>query len=129
MLERMQEPGAERSGFIRFEESTVTGPRLLEPEMVSVEVVLPTVKTLSKIAAGVLTDEQVDPELPAETTTTMPAARRFSTTVFMVAKLPVLHPSLTGHPQELLMTSGASAGFGFWPARFQGARNHWKHSM
>ena len=42
LLERTLEPGAETSGFNRLLPSTVTGPRLLNDEIVSDEVVEPT---------------------------------------------------------------------------------------
>ena len=70
---------------------------------------------------------QPEPLLPAETTTTIPAARVFSTTVRRA--LGFVQPSLGGQPQELLMTCGALVGSGFWLARFVGAMNHWKHSV
>ena len=64
------------------------------------------------MAAGVSTELQPEPLLPAETTTSMPAARTFSTTVFRT--LGSVQPSLGGQPQELLMTCGALVGSGFW---------------
>jgi hypothetical protein len=45
--ERTPLPGAAMSGFIRFEPSTVTGPRLEKLEAASLEVVEPTEKTAS----------------------------------------------------------------------------------
>src|ERR1043166_3501754 len=78
------------------------------------------------MAAGSTTVEHAEPLLPALTTTTMPAARVFST---MVCKtVTFVQPSSGGQPQELLMTSGASSGFGFSLLRSVGAMNHWKHS-
>jgi hypothetical protein len=63
--------------------------------------------------------------LPAETTTTMPAARVLLTTVRSVA---APHPSLGGQTQELLITWGARVGSGLSPFLSVGATNHWKHS-
>ena len=52
----------------------------------------------------------------------MPAARRFSTTVSMVAKLSSLQPSSTMQLQELLITSGASSGVGLSPPKSVGGK-------
>ena len=63
------------------------------------------VKLFSKIAAGVLIDEQpCDPLFPAEATTTTPAAFRLSTAVSRMEKLAGLQPSDSGHAHELLIT-------------------------
>ena len=84
------------------------------------------------VAGGVYIDaagrEQDDPLLPAETTTTIPAALRLLTAASMMAKLDGLHPSIRGHPQLLLIASGASSGLGFSPFRSVGARKNSKHS-
>ena len=79
------------------------------------------------MAAGVLTVPQLDPLLPAETTTTMPAARVLFTTVS--STLGSVQPSLGGQPQELLMTWGALVGSGLCLLRLVGAMNLWKHSL
>ncbi len=50
---------------------------------------------------------QLDPLLPAEATTRMPAARTFSTTVCSVSQS---QPSEGGQVQELLITWGARLG-------------------
>jgi hypothetical protein len=69
---------------------------------------------------------QAGPELPAETSTKIPAAWVFST---MVRNVSAAHISLVGQPQLLFMTSGRRSGFGFWLFRSVGAMNHWKHSV
>ena len=38
-------------------------------------------------------------------------------------------PFTRGQPHELLTTSGAIEGSGFWLERSVGAMNHWRHSM
>ena len=129
MQERTLTPGAATSGFIRLLPSTSTGPRLLNPATLSSSRVAAIEKLLSKMAAGVFTDPQPEPLLPADTTTTMPASLRLSTTMSMMAKLDGSQPSTGGHPQELAMTWGAFAGSGFSLLRSVGARNHSKHSM
>ena len=73
--ERVPVPGALISGLIRLLPSTVTGPRLLKPAIVSVPVFsAPTVKDVAYNDGGSVTVEQLDPELPAATTIIMPAA-------------------------------------------------------
>ncbi len=71
------------------------------------------------MAEGSFTVLQLEPELPAEWTVTMPAARTFCTTVSRM--LGSVQPSLGGQPHELLMTSGALLGSGFWSLRSVGA--------
>ena len=52
--------------------------------------------------------EQPDPELPAATTITIPAARVLATAVSRT--FGVVQPSLDGQVQELLVTLGALLG-------------------
>ena len=66
------------------------------------------------------------PEFPALATTTMPAARVFSTTTRSES---TEQPSKRGQDQELLITWGALDGSGFSPSESVGATNHWKHSL
>ncbi len=47
LAERTALPGADISGFLRFELSTVMLPLLLKPDITSLDVVEPTVKLLS----------------------------------------------------------------------------------
>ncbi len=75
------------------------------------------------MADGVLTVLHAEPLLPALWAVRMPAARTFSTTVS--STLGSVQPSLAGQLQELLITSGAMAGFGLAPFRSVGAMNHW----
>src|SRR6476620_8566836 len=92
-------PGAEMSGLIRFEPSTVTGPRLLKPASATgfpVYVVAPVEYDASEIAGGSLTVLHPGPPLPADTSTKMPAARVFSTIVW---RLSGAQSSLVGQPQ------------------------------
>src|SRR5258707_15510935 len=103
----MLTPGAEISGFRRLLPSTVPGPRLLKLAMLLVESVAPTVTELSYNEGGSVMLEQPDPELPAATAGKIPAARTLLTTVKRVF---AAHPSLGGHPQELLIESGAFDG-------------------
>jgi hypothetical protein len=74
-----------------------------------------------------VTVPQEEPLLPAETTTSMPAARVFWTTVRSASGS--VQPSPTVQPHELLMTCGAFVGSGFVPPEFVGAMNHSKHSL
>ena len=75
-LDLMLVPGAVISGFWRLLPSIVTGPRLLKEAIPSVPVTkAPTVRTSGKNEGGSMTVEQLEPELPAATTVTMPAAR------------------------------------------------------
>ena len=43
--------------------------------------------------------------------------------------IPVVQPSLTGQPQELLITCGRKAALALLPARSVGAIKNWKHSV
>ncbi len=64
------------SGLVRLLPSAVTGPRLLNEAAVSVPVVsAPTLNDSGKNDGASETVEQDEPELPAATTVTMPAAR------------------------------------------------------
>ena len=58
-----------------------------------------------------LTVLQVEPLLPAEASTKMPAAVVFSTIVFSVSARTLL----AGQPQLLFITWGRSVGLGLWP--------------
>lgn len=69
---------------------------------------------------------QFGPLFPAEASTKMPEASVFCTIVWSVF---AAQPSLAGHVQLLLMTCGRFVGSAFWPLRFVGAMNHWKHSV
>jgi hypothetical protein len=73
-----------------------------------------------------LTELQLGPAFPAETSTKMPAACVFSTTC---CKVFAEQPSLAGQPQLLFITCGRRDGFGFCPWRFVGAMKNWKHSV
>jgi len=79
------------------------------------------------MAGGWSTVSHAEPSFPADATTSMPAALTLSTTVWRIVGS--VQPSLGGHVQELLITSGAFEGSGFWPERSVGAMNHWKHSV
>src|SRR5262245_7068560 len=114
-------PGADRSGFNRLLPSTSTGPRLLKFAIWSVGLVAPTTRDAWYTAGGSDTVLQLLPVFPALATTTIPAARVFSTTVLSVS---TEQPSDGGQPQELLITCGAMSGSGFWPKRSVGATNH-----
>ena len=75
-LEYILVPGAAMSGFCRLLPSTVTGPRLLKLAITSKPVFkAPTVTTSGKNDGASETVEQLEPELPAATTVTIPAAR------------------------------------------------------
>src|SRR6266576_559020 len=95
------------SGLRRLLPSTVTGPRLLKLAMWLSESVAPTVTELSYKAGGSVMLEHEDPELPAATAGKIPAARTLFTTASSVF---AEQPSLGGHPQELLIESGAFVG-------------------
>ena len=74
--ERVLVPGAAMSGFMRLLLSIVTGPRLLNEAIVSAPVFsAPTVNDSGKNEGASDTLEQPEPEFPAATTVTMPAAR------------------------------------------------------
>ena len=103
-------PGPETFGFSRLEPSTVTAPLLLNPAIPSLLFVAPTVKLPLYMAAGVFIVPQLDPELPAETTTTQPAARRLLIAVSRILKFDGSQPSEVGQPQELLITCGIKFG-------------------
>ena len=105
--DRTPTPGADTSGLSLSETSTATGPRLLKEATLSPLLVAPTVKAATYMAGGSCTLQQPGPLLPAEATTTIPAARTFSTTVWRVCQS---HPSLSGQVQELLITWGARLG-------------------
>src|SRR5262249_10217447 len=117
------------SGFCRLLPSTVTGPRLLKLAIVSSPAFTPpTVKDSLQRAGGSVTVEHPEPELPAATTVTIPAARCAAVAAWSV---PALQPSAGGHPQELVVTSGAFVGSpcaGVPPTGY-GARKNSKHSM
>ncbi len=67
----------------------------------------------------------VGPELPAEKTGTMPAARRAVTASISESWA---QPSWEiEQNQELLTATGARSGFGLWPSRFQGAIMNSRH--
>lgn len=79
------------------------------------------------MAGASLTVEQLGPELPAETSTKIPAACVLFTIVSTSPR--VTHPSLAGQPHELFKTCGRSVGFALLPARSVGAIANWKHSV
>ena len=57
----------------------------------------------------------------------IPAAVTFST--IALSTFGSVHPSTTGHPQELLMTWAARSGLALAPAWSVGAMKNWKHSV
>jgi hypothetical protein len=73
--------------------------------------IAPTEYAAEYKAGGVFTLEHPGPELPADTSTNIPDACVLFTIVS--SSPPVVHPSLTGQPQLLMITSGRKAGFGF----------------
>src|SRR5215471_11406660 len=99
------------SGLRRPLVSTRTGPRLLKPAMMSLRSVAPTLNEAWYRAGGSKTVLHPEPLLPAETTTTIPAAWVFSTIDWRT--LGSVQPSLGGQPQELLIAAGAIVGSGF----------------
>src|SRR4029079_17176872 len=80
------------------------------------------------MAGGSWTVEQAGPELPADISLTMPAARWAWTAA---SRVPGEHPSEGGQVQELTVTSGARVGSpwpGFPPTGYRGRENS-KHSI
>jgi hypothetical protein len=69
---------------------------------------------------------QLGPEFPALASTKMPDASVFSTIVFSVF---AAHPSLGGHVQLSVTTSGRFVGSAPPPPRSVGAMKNWKHSV
>src|SRR5262245_13045769 len=113
-------------GLIRFEPSTVTGPRLLKPASVAVVLIAKCEKAELERPGVVSTVEQLGPLFPSEASTNIPAACVFSTFVRSVS---CAQSSLVGQPQLSLITSGRTVGSGFCPARLVGAMKNWKHSV
>src|SRR6266508_1378362 len=109
------------SGLMYVFPAKWAGPRLLKLASESVMVVAPTVNESSYWAGGPSLPmvSQNGPELPAATTTTMPASRRLCTTS---ASQAWVHPSrVIEQNHELLMATGAFVGSGFWWFRSHGA--------
>src|SRR5258708_7382810 len=100
-------PGAEMSGLRRLLPSMVTGPRLLKLAITLLESVAPTVTELSYSEGGSEILEHDGPEFPAATAGENPAPRPPATPPNNGLAAP---PSLGGHPQELLIESGALVG-------------------
>src|SRR5258706_15460398 len=69
-------PGAAISGFMRFEPSAVTGPRLLKSAILPLRSIAPTEKTESYKDNGELIVLQLGPSLPVDTATKIPASRK-----------------------------------------------------
>src|SRR6186997_130118 len=119
--DRTPSPGATMSGLTTRVPMNEAGPRLLNPAREFDIVVAATENDASYWAGGPSLPivRQVGPELPAEKTGTMPAARRAVTASYNES---CAQPSWEiEQNQELLTATGARSGFGFWPSRFQGA--------
>jgi hypothetical protein len=65
--------------------------------------------------------------LPADTSTKIPAAWVLLTIISSSVR--AVHPSLLGHPHELLRTCGRTVGSGLFPVESVGAIMNWKHSV
>src|SRR5689334_17867072 len=113
-------PGADASGFMFDAPGLMlgrpsTGPRLEKLASASFESVAPTVNDPSNTAGASVIVLQLGPSFAAAAAKKMPPAMMLR--IAPMISLPVAQPSPGVHVHELLITSGARSGFGFWSLR------------